>query len=249
MRRFAGAVALLAFLGLVAQSQIAQATVYADWTLTGSNVTGSGFPADSSGNGHDFQNNFGGNASFAGSVGGPSSGSSDFNGGQGYYGTVNAGTLPTDNFVLNFWANADSLAQSYLLSSQNPVVGSLQVGLDGAGNWTAWINNAVNVNGSGSTLGTAPAALNTNTQLTVTRSGGIMSLAVNGVPTGVTSSAAFPGFGSIHLAVGPGGSGPNYDGRMSDVTISSVPEPSTVMLAGLGVVGLFVAARRRRHGR
>jgi hypothetical protein len=247
MNRFTMFAALALTVALISV-RTSSAGVLADWTLT-NNATGyvAGLPHDSVG-GHDFQNSFGGAPTFGGSVGGTSSTSSKFDGTGGFYGTT-AGTttLPTDNFAVDVHAKVATLAQGDLFSSSGGSTGQLQIGEDSSGNWIAYVTNSGS-NNSGTVIGTVPVSLNTNTELRVTDVAGVFTLYVNHVAAGpgVTPADSFVGFGAMHIAVAPGGGGPNFNGSLSDLTISTVPEPGSLVLFGLGAAGLFLAARRRK---
>ncbi|HEX4000042.1 MAG TPA: PEP-CTERM sorting domain-containing protein [Pirellulales bacterium] len=241
-------------------------TIVADWTLSNDATgysggsTASGMPLDSVG-GHNFETPYSGaNPAPGGPLGGPSSTSSDWSATGGFYGTQSgATTLPNDNFSVEVHAALTSYAQGILFSSDGGRGGDLQIGEDASGDWVAYFSYDGNNFTSGTSggysgvlIGSAPVALDTDYDLKVDDIGGVFSFFVNGVEagTGVTPTGTFGGFNAIHLAVAPGGGGPNYDGLASDLTITSgvtaVPEPASLALFGLGAIGLLAVVRRRR---
>jgi hypothetical protein len=251
----------LATVALVTGSASAS-TIVADWTLSNDATgysggsTSSGVPLDSVG-GHNFVNPFGSaNPAPGGSVGGPSSTSSDWSGGGGFYSTL-AGTttLPNDNFSVEVHAAITGYAQGILFSSDGNDDGDLQIGENASDDWVAYFSyNGQNFSSggySGVLIGSAPILLDTDYDLKVDDIGGVFTFFVNGVETGpgVTPSGTFGGFDAMHIAVAPGGGGPNYSGLASDLTITSgvtaVPEPASSALFGMGAVGLLAFMRRR----
>jgi hypothetical protein len=245
-------VLVIAVAGLGFAAPLSAATIVADWTLSNTGYSGSGYsgtPVDSVG-GHDFQTPYGGGPTAAGSTGGPSSTSSHFATGGFYSTATGTTTLPTNNFSVEMHAlvsTADGLQQGDLFSSQGGTTGELQIGEDAAGNWVAYIDSSGS-NNTGTLIGSVPVTLDAGQDIVVTDIGNVYALSVNGVSggSGVTSSTSFVGFGAIHVAVAPGGGGPNYVGAVSDVTISSgvTPEPASLGLCALASLGLL--ARRRR---
>ena len=215
-------------------------------------------PLDSVG-GHNFVNPYSSaNPAPGGPLGGPSSTSSDWSGGGGFYSTqAGTTTLPTDNFSVEVHAALTSYAQGILFSSDGNDNGDLQIGENSSGDWVAYFSyNGANFSSgsySGVLIGSAPALLDTDYDLKVDDIGGVFTFLVNGVEAGpgVTPSGTFGGFNAMHIAVAPGGGGPNYTGLASDLTIASgvtaVPEPASLVLFGLGAIGLLAVARRKRE--
>jgi len=239
-------------------------TIVADWTLSNDATgysggsTSSGVPLDSVG-GHNFVNGYGNRTPAAGgSVGGPSSTGSSWNGGGGWYG-VQSGTttLPTDNFSVEVHASVGSYAEGILFSSDGNFNGDLQIGENASDDWVAYVSyNGQNFSSgsySGILVGSAPITLNTDDDLKVVDLDGVFTFLVDGVATGpgVTPLTTFGGFSAPHIAVAPGGGGPNYVGLASDLTITSgvtaVPEPSSIALLGTAVaMAVFCVVRRRK---
>ncbi len=135
---------------------------------------------------------------------------------------------------------------AWLVSTNSAAAGSLQIGLDGAGNFKAVVNDGTG-NGNGTSLGTASATTQTPNHLNVTDTGGLFSFSVNGVNvtpgSGLTPANAFSGFVGMHLAVDPGGA-VAYQGYASDYSITdNTPESASLGLLAIGGMGLL--ARRR----
>ena len=152
-------VAVVALIGLLARNT--SADILAQYHLGDNSLElGSyvgGLVQDFSGNGYNFANTFGGiPAGFGG--GAPTGGSissTRFNGGEGNYGTTGYPSL-TSHFTIDIWAylasgTGDSTSQtSFLFSTDSANPGSIQIGLDGSGNWNSWLLTSVGNGSSGS---------------------------------------------------------------------------------------------------
>jgi hypothetical protein len=245
------AMAVFALRPLVANAAIlAQYHLGEAGTVSGPN----NLPQDSSGNGYNFQNPFGtvtvDNANFAPGIG--STASMKFSQ-TGFYGTSGNPTI-TNNFEVDLYAYATNPGQASanLFSSADGSTGSLDIAVVNNGgtlDWAAALNNEVwigAVSGAGQ-----PVTLNSWTHLQVDVINNLATFYINGVAQAGTESTItnpFAGWGSMHLGVTPGG-GSAFTGNIDELTISSVPEPSSIAaLCGLGAMGLFIAARRRRKG-
>ena len=231
-----------AFLGL---PSLATADILVQYHLgeAGSLAAGN-IPLDSSGNGHDFEYSLG-----AGSVSAdhaPVAGSTASLSSAGYYSAENTAVLPTDNFSIGFWAKTSNTTQeSTLFESCSTVpytAGSLKIGTTN-GCWYAtyagmdWIGAAA---GAGQTL-----LADTWQHVEVTRLDGVSTLYIDGVAQTYTSTATPSAWNNLHLGTSAGGSGV-YSGLVDELTISSVPEPSAVVLAACGLISLLAYAWRSR---
>jgi Concanavalin A-like lectin/glucanases superfamily/PEP-CTERM motif len=167
--------------------------------------------------------------------------------------------LATDNFGFSVWTRAAANTsgaggtQGTVFGLGGPsVTGPFQIALTATG-WQASSFNVGNI-------GTAGAFVaNEWINLAVIRSGGVSTFYVNGVASGATFAGA-PQHASGHLSVTPGGSDFFYgdidEARIVTFTagettanvlggLGAIPEPSSALLGGLGVLGL--ALRRRRN--
>ncbi len=105
---------------------------------------------------------------------------------------------------------------------------------------------------AGPTLGTlAPVGSPVNfTEATglANYTGDVMPMRMNGVE--FIQFQILSNFDGATFTGAPNGSGGGVDGRyltgLSEVKFQVTPEPSTFVLAGLGLVGLLIARRRRK---
>ncbi|RZL30026.1 MAG: DUF4394 domain-containing protein, partial [Rubrivivax sp.] len=111
------------------------------------------------------------------------------------------------------------------------------------------------IDSTNDTLAMAPAAFNTPT-ITTVGSLGMDVLKANGFEVLANGSAyaAFnmddgslkTGIYSINLGTGAATLVGTYNGTLSGLTVSAVPEPSTYAMMALGLIGVGALARRRK---
>jgi hypothetical protein len=81
--------------------------------------------------------------------------------------------------------------------------------------------------------------------LQVVRNNGVSTFYIDGVAQSHQTTAAPDTWAGPHLAVNPGGA-PVFFGNIDELTISSVPEPSTIVLVAAALIGLLAYAWRKR---
>jgi hypothetical protein len=173
-----------------------------------------------------------------------------------YNNSGNMTTLPTDNFAFGIYARTATLQSRdiFILGASN---GAFKLSMDsngwgGSSHNAAWIGNANGTSGS--------FTANAWVHLALVRTSGATAFYIDGVQQGSTYAGA-PVHDTPHISVIPGG-GIFFSGNLDEArivtfdaadagvgninvlnTLQAVPEPSSALLGGIGMLCLL---RRRR---
>ncbi|NOY40732.1 MAG: PEP-CTERM sorting domain-containing protein, partial [Planctomycetes bacterium] len=82
--------------------------------------------------------------------------------------------------------------------------------------------------------------VDTSTQLEAFYSNGLTPLALDGVPTVVAVFTLLQGSGTIDF----NGGNADVGGTLMSITVDVIPEPSTILLAGFGLLGVLATRRK-----
>jgi len=224
----------------------AEADIIASWS-------GNGTAADSTGahngtlvNGAGYGNGTNGQQAF------------QFNGVNQYV-TAPASTafaFGSSSFSIGLWANFSTIKTGPVTSIPNVFIGNDE----GAGNLNKWVffydgnghlDFHINSPGSGPIFLSAPTAIAPTVgswnYYQVTDIGGTYTFYENGTSLGSVFNGTSIPFANAPLTIGQAENLGYFNGLIQNVQISAIPEPSPVILAGLGIV--LVAVRTRWRSR
>jgi hypothetical protein len=161
------------------------------------------------------------------------------------------------SFSIGLWANFSSIRTGPITSVPNVFIGNDEGGgdlnkwiffYDGSGHLVFHINSP----SSGPIFLSAPdtfnPTLNNWDYYSVTRIGNTYTFYVDGNSLGSVSNATNIPFPNAPLTIGQAENAGYFNGRIQDVEISSVPEPSAITIALTGglIAGIYAWKRRRK---
>lgn len=165
---------------------------------------------------------------------------------DGYY-FVDTNFVPTDNSRVEIWAKTDNLTQSANLFTGSSgglgTPGALVIGV-AAGKWIAG-HYGIDYIGAAGGVG-QPITSGVWTKLAVERRNGLSTLYINDVAQPGVSATAPVNSAELHLGIEPGGA-IGFVGALDELTISQIPEPSSIVLVTCGMLGLAAYAWRKRN--
>jgi hypothetical protein len=161
------------------------------------------------------------------------------------------------SFSIGLWANFASIRTGPITSAPNVFIGNDEgpgdqnkwiFFYDGAGHLVWHINSPTLGPIFLSSPDTFTPTIGNWDYYSVTRIGDSYTFYVDGNSLGLVSNAASIPFPNAPLTIGEAENVGYFDGRMQDVQISSIPEPSTITLALTGslIASIYACIRRRR---